>query len=145
MPKDTCSCLTGINEKTSIIRHKTTAVVSSHYAPFKKTMEFSVMNKITGNLPTQIVDIKKLALPAGKILSDPKFYEPSKIDMLLNAEVFYDCLLGEKFRLPEGPMMVHTKFGWILGGEIRDCQTSQSFLSCFSRSHSSFSTSEDIN
>jgi hypothetical protein len=67
--------------------------------------------------------------------------------MLLNAEVFYDCLLEEKIRLAEGPMMIHTKFGWILGGDIENPrETSQSsLLSSFARTSSSFFSSAAIN
>jgi hypothetical protein len=142
--EETCIALTGINEKASIVRHKTKATISSHYGPFEKELEFSVISKITGNLPTQAVNVRSLTLPFGKTLADPKFHRPSQVDMLLNAEVFYNCLLEEKLRLPEGPMLIHTKFGWIIGGEVRSIGSSSSLLSCFSRSNSSFFSSKDI-
>lgn len=127
--------LQGISEKTTIIQHKTEAEVSSHYGPHRLNLAFSVMPTITGQLPSQTIDIRRLKIPQEIELADPHFHLSTKVDMLLNAEVFYESLLGEKFRLPEGPMMIHTKFGWIIGGEIKDLVacTASSMLSCFSR------------
>lgn len=47
--EDTCMSLTGISEKTTIIRQKTKTTIKSHYASFKMQLEFSVMQQITGN------------------------------------------------------------------------------------------------
>ena len=143
--EDTCMSLTGINDKTSIIRFQTSTVISSHYGPFETSIKLSVMAKITGDLPTQPVDINLFKIPNGYVLADPKFHKAAPIDLLLNAEVFFESLLGEKFRLPEGPMLIHTKFGWIIGGEIKSSTEiqsvqSSSLLSCFS-----YSNSDDIN
>ena len=133
--QETCVSLSGINEKTSIIRHKTNAMIESHHGPFKMNLNFSVMSQISGNLPIQDLSSKKFHIPSQCRLADPKFKESTSIDMLLNAEVFYESLLGDKFRLPEGPMLIHTKFGWTLGGEMKDvnAQKSTTLLSCFSR------------
>ena len=145
--KSACMSLQGISEKTTIVKYQTEATISSHYGPHDMKLSFSVMPTITGQLPSTAIDVQRLTIPKGHVLADPQFYQPSKVDMLLNAEIFYDSLLGEKFRLPEGPMFIHTKFGWILGGEIKDiiaCSAS-SMLSCFSHSALGSMSSEEIN
>lgn len=134
--KEACVMLTGINEKTTIIRHSAEATISSHYGPYERNLKFSVLPNITGELPGQTIDVRRFNIPNGHLLADPQFHQSSKVEILLNADVFYDVLLGEKFRLTEGPMLIHSKFGWIVGGSIKNVHKNpaSTFLSCFSRS-----------
>lgn len=126
--------LTGVNEKTSVIRHKTETTVVSRYGPYEKKLEFSVLANITGNIPSQYIDVKELNIPNKYFIADPLFNQPAKVDMLLSADVFYDALLSDKIQLVNGPMLIHTKFGWIIGGSTtsqrpRNC----ALLSCFNQ------------
>lgn len=130
---NTCFSVTGINEKTTIIRHKVETSISSRYGPFEKHLEFSIMSNITGMLPSLDVDISQINIPKECFIADPNFHRSSDVDMLLSAEVFYDALLSEKIYLSNGPMLIHTKFGWILGGSMKHHYTSSSFLSCFTK------------
>lgn len=97
--------LTGINERTTIVRHSTVATIISRYGNFEQEIKFSVMSKLTGNLPSRQIDMGQFMIPVGHTLADPDFNKPSKVDMLLGADVFYEALLQEKFRLVDGPMM----------------------------------------
>ena len=130
---DACIMMTGIGEQTSVVRYTTKALVSSRYGPFKQHLEFSVMSSITGKLPMQSVKLSEFQVPEDIFLADPQFHQSKQIDMLLNSEVFYEALLGEKITLRAGPKLVHTKFGWIVGGTMNS-QTvapARSLLSCF--------------
>ena len=136
---DACITMTGLGEQTSLVRHTTQAVISSKYGPFEHLLDFSVMSSITGKLPSQTVKVNELEIPNDIFLADPNFHRPKEIDILLNSEVFYESLLGDKLTLPSGPKLIHTKFGWIIGGTIRDQKSSShhSLLSCFTHSERS--------
>lgn len=91
------------------------------------------MSSITGQLPSYNINIAQLSIPKECFIADPEFHRSSDVDMLLRAEVFYDALLSEKMYLTNGPMLIHTKFGWIVGGSMQHKTKSSSFLSCFTR------------
>ena len=131
--ENVCVPLTGIGERTSIVHHQTSAKISSRYGVFVKTLQFSVMSSITGNIPGQSVNVSKWSLPKSHFLADPKFNISAKIDMLLNIDVFYDALLPEQIDLVDGPKMQHTKLGWIIGGAVDSLvhQSPQALLSCY--------------
>jgi hypothetical protein len=81
----------GINEKcTVIIKHKINATVRSRVTDFTVNLDFLVLSRITGNIPTTAVDTTTWKIPANIQLTDPDFGTPQTIDMLLGAEVFFD-------------------------------------------------------
>jgi hypothetical protein len=130
---DVCVPLKGIGEKTSIVNHQTSATISSLYGPYKKELDFSVMPSITGNLPNQSLNVSNWNIPPTMFLADPNFNIAGPIDMLLSIDVFYDILLGDQVELNDGPKMIHTKLGWLVGGSVnlRSTSSPQSLLSCF--------------
>lgn len=134
---DTFFPITGINEKTTIIRHKVITSIRSRYGEFEKVLELSLMENITGQLPSLTVNMTHLNIPKECFIADPDFHLSKDVDMLLSADVFYDSLLGEKIYLPNGPMLIHTKFGWIIGGSMKHQFTASSFLSCFTQGRNS--------
>lgn len=114
--KNVCIPLTGICERTSFVHHQTTSTIRSRYGNFQKTLEFSVMPSITSNVPSQSINISQFNIPDDLFLADSKFNLSSKVDMLLNIDIFYQSLLEGKVELNHGPKMLHTTFGWIVGG-----------------------------
>lgn len=128
-----CIPLTGIGEKTSIVHHQTSALISSRYGPFQRTLEFSVLSSITSNVPSQSIDTSKFTIPDECFLADPKYNVSAKVDMLLNIDIFYEALLEGKISLKDGPKMLHTTFGWIIGGSTATFSrtTPKTLLSCF--------------
>lgn len=68
-------------------------------------------------------------------MADPTFGEPNENDMLLDTTVFHECLLTDKpaIKLPSGPSLMHSKFGWLLGGPLK---TSIRDPNCFLSAHS---------
>ncbi|XP_050547126.1 uncharacterized protein LOC126908854 [Daktulosphaira vitifoliae] len=58
-------------------------------------------------------------VPEGIDLADPSFNVPSKIDILLGAEVFFEALkTGQIKPLENGPLIKETVFGWIVAGSV---------------------------
>lgn len=130
--RDACFPITGIDDKTTIVKHKVKVDITSRYGPFDCTMDCSVLANITGILPNQSISKERLEIPEGYFLADPKFNDPADIDMLISSDIFYESLLTEKLKLPNGLMMLETKFGWIMGGTMKTniCHR-PSMLSCF--------------
>jgi hypothetical protein len=78
----------------------------------------SVLPLITGSLPPSRISCEKWELPADIPLADPHFYQPSAIDLLLGATVFFEVLRPEQ-RFRQGyPTLQNTQFGWVLSGCI---------------------------
>jgi hypothetical protein len=115
---DTNIQIIGINEKVTTVKHTTTVDISSHYGPYEKSIQCFVMPTVTGNLPHHVISMDELNIPSNRTLADPEFRFPAKVDLLLSVSIFYDVLLSDKIELDEGPMLIHTKFGWIVGGKL---------------------------
>ena len=131
---DACITITGIDEKTSVVKHKTTTLIKSRYGPFECDVDCSVLSSITGMIPSNTLNKTSFKIPDGYFLADPQFQEPSNVDMLLSADVFYESLLTEKLKLPNGLMMLETRFGWIIGGTVTaNVYHHTSLLSCFNQ------------
>ncbi|XP_050305074.1 uncharacterized protein LOC126742475 [Anthonomus grandis grandis] len=78
-----------------------------------------VLDKITNALPTLSVDKEKLKIPSNIVLADSFFNIPSKIDILIGAEVFYELLSYGQIKIEENlPILQKTCFGWIVSGRL---------------------------
>lgn len=133
--EDHITSLTGISGTTSTVKFRTKSTIRSNYEEYVKQLMFTVLEDITGNLPGHTIETNNFDIPHRYQLADPRFNESGPIDILLNSEVFYDCLLSQKIRLNNGPMLIHTKFGWIVGGNVNETLTNSlhaSLLSTFS-------------
>jgi hypothetical protein len=95
----------------------------------------SVTPVITGNIPSRFVNRQQLTIPVKHQLADPDFHRPRPVDLLIGNSITLAAELPEKIQLPEGPYLKHTKFGWIIGGDIVGYAISEapqpSLLTCF--------------
>lgn len=73
---------------------------------------------ITNYLPTQRVQIDMLNIPntIHSRLADPNFDQPGVVDMLIDAEVFFNILKQDKYTVSDHAFFQNTVFGWILTG-----------------------------
>ncbi|CRL07722.1 CLUMA_CG020676, isoform A [Clunio marinus] len=115
---DVTYSVSGIEDQTVSIKHKVETVIKSNDLKFLKPVDCYILSKITDVLPSSRVAVDKQTIPNDKVLADPNFDLPLPIDMLVGADVFYEALLNETIRLPQGLIMTSTAFGWILGGLI---------------------------
>ncbi|KAJ8966512.1 hypothetical protein NQ317_010498 [Molorchus minor] len=84
---------------------------------FKINAHCAVLSKITWPLPHSVVDRQKLEIPADLNLADPLFHQPSKIDMLIGADILFDIIAPGIIRLGKDlPTMQNTQLGWIIAG-----------------------------
>lgn len=113
---DACFQVTGIAEKTSLVRYSVNAMIKSRYGPFDRRLNFAILDSITGNIPDRDISPGQCHVPTDHFLADPNFDKAANVDMLISADLFYESLIGNKLELSNGLIMIETKFGWIMGG-----------------------------
>ncbi|KAF2890970.1 hypothetical protein ILUMI_15203 [Ignelater luminosus] len=70
-------------------------------------------------MPNLKANTNNLEIPKGLKLADPYFYNPTTIDILLGAEIFWELLSVGQVRLgSDKPILQKTKLGWVIGGPI---------------------------
>lgn len=106
--------------------------------PYEKHIECSVLPRITGNLPHREANIMKLNISEHCFLADPMFHIPADVDMLLGMDMHNEIAFSDKIKIPEGPTLQHTRFGWILGGTLNSPSAATS-----TTSYAHFCSTED--
>lgn len=111
------SSIIGLNKQVlSHITKKCNATIESRTSQFKANMTFYVVPEIV----TLNSNVPKLNIPKHVILADPEYYNPSSIDILLGAEIFWELLEQDQISLGTGyPILQNTKLGYIVGGPTR--------------------------
>jgi hypothetical protein len=66
-------------------------------------------------------------------LADPQFHKPQQIDMLLEAEIFFDIWTARHLKLQQNEQTLQeTLFGWVLAGKLTSTSNkSTSLVSTF--------------
>lgn len=109
----------GLNGSDTRIRSKIEVRIKSRVNEFSLALETLIAPKITGELPSYSIDVRKWPLPPGTELADPAFFKRNKIDMLIGADVFWDLIKSEQIEMgPNLPTLRDTKLGWIVGGSV---------------------------
>nr|CAI5845597.1 unnamed protein product [Callosobruchus analis] len=109
----------GINNTVSQIKYKCSVEIQSVSNDYKKVIECFVVPEITGVVPNVPIDMTKLNMPRNVALADPNFTVPSRISMLIGADLFYDLLcIGQTKLGPGMPILQRTRLGWIVSGCI---------------------------
>ncbi|XP_048483606.1 uncharacterized protein LOC125489951 [Plutella xylostella] len=92
--------------------------LQSNDSSYDVKMTCLIMPKISDNLPKVAFDIRHLNL-SDFSLADPSFNEPSPIEMLIGADLFWDIIGSQQHSLGEkNPILRSSKFGWLIAGPI---------------------------
>jgi len=127
----------GIGETLSHVRYSTKATIKSRTSAFTLQLDCLVIAKVTGVLPSRVIDRKALDIPNNLKLADLQFDQPAQIDMLIGAEHFYHLLCVGQIKLNSGSIILQkTKLGWVVSGKtefmgqslIRSCHFSRGTL-----------------
>lgn len=95
-------------------------IKSLYEPPFTVKVTAHVLSSLTSILPSE--EIIKVDWPQLKsiCLADPQFNSPSKVDMLLGAEIYAQIIKNGLIKGPPGdPIAQETTLGWILSGSVR--------------------------
>lgn len=72
-------------------------------------------------MPHQLIDVSHLHIPSHIKLADDSFHAPAPIHILLAADIFFQVLLRERIPLAlDGPYLISTKFGYVVGGAVTE-------------------------
>ncbi|XP_011163687.1 uncharacterized protein LOC105198615 [Solenopsis invicta] len=89
----------GVDDTQTAAFTDTRATIQSKFNGFKVKLKFSVLPKITTNLPLSEIDKRHLQIPDSITLADPLFYKPGSIDVLLGSSIFWDLLCVGQIKL----------------------------------------------
>ncbi|RVE43851.1 hypothetical protein evm_011519 [Chilo suppressalis] len=85
---------------------------------YQTNIKCFVLPVLTNMIPTFKIDSNLLNIPKEISFADPTYYAPSRIDLILGVDVFWDLILEGRIRLSNGPYLQNTKLGWIVAGPI---------------------------
>lgn len=109
----------GFKETLTNIKQSLKANFCSSDGRFTSTLTFLIVSKITGNIPLRTIECSKLNIPSNIRLADPRFNEPSEVDALLGAEIFFHLLCIGQIKLKEHELILQkTRLGWVLAGKL---------------------------
>ncbi|XP_076549204.1 uncharacterized protein LOC143306713 [Osmia lignaria lignaria] len=129
--------VSGVEDISTEIKHSVSAILKSRFSKYSKTLEFLVLNRITKPMPSIAVNQTNLDIPNNVVLADPKFYDPSQIEVLIGVKLFYKLLCVGQISLKNHPEAVlqKTQLGWIVAGEING-SSSRNAVQCHFTTHS---------
>ncbi|XP_075162921.1 uncharacterized protein LOC142235555 [Haematobia irritans] len=91
--------------------------IESHFDSSTAYISAAVISTIIDKQPPASIDISSWNIPPNLKLADPKFNESGRIDLLIGSEIFFESLCDGKISMAPGlPVLVKSKFGWIVGG-----------------------------
>ena len=94
------------------------ADICSNYSDFQTSAAFLVIEKILDKLPTKAFPFQ-MDLLQGIELADPYFNQPGRVDVLINASVYYKIIKSRKINLGQNmPTLQETEFGFIVSGDM---------------------------
>ncbi|XP_059045010.1 uncharacterized protein LOC131840832 [Achroia grisella] len=99
------------------IKHMVIFKIQSIYTSFSYEIQAYVLNALSSSLPAQKLNIQDWPELSGLTLADPGYGTPSKIDLLLGADVYGMILTNNIIR--KGSVTAQdTQLGWILSGRV---------------------------
>lgn len=133
------------DSKSSPVKHLVNATLKSRHNGYQVNLNFLVLSKITGELPSLTVDTTSWEIPNNITLADNSFNVRGKIDLLVGAEVFHQILcIGRIVLSDDLPTLQKTVFGWVVSGKQKETTSSDAnsfFSSCQdSSSQSNYTT-----
>jgi len=123
--------ISGIAQESVEARASVDVMVQSRFNAYRRQLRCIVLPKITQKLPQKFIRTSHFRFPSNIQLADPNFNNPSDIDILVGAEVFWQLIcIGQIKGCKDHPTLQKTKFGWILSGRIADSQKENKNASC---------------
>ncbi|XP_065079455.1 uncharacterized protein LOC135702362 [Ochlerotatus camptorhynchus] len=115
--------IAGMGGSTVNSTYCTVADFSSVNSTYSNTLTFSILSKITNDLPSRAIDISQWNLPPDLILADPDFASPQRIDMVIGAQLFFSLLQEGQIPVKAGPyehqpVFQRTVLGWVVSGPV---------------------------
>ncbi|GFX08332.1 uncharacterized protein TNCV_3268211 [Trichonephila clavipes] len=109
------SCL---NDASMVVNGCVKVAISNQNKSFEKELDMLVVKKITGFIPQKALEINSNFSNFVE-LADSNFNVPGKIDLLLDANIFYELLKPERIKIKDSQLLlVNSVFGYIVTGNL---------------------------
>jgi hypothetical protein len=109
----------GIIKNVTTIKHKVVATIKSRITTYSAELKLLVIPKLTGNLLITPFTISNWNIPITIQLADPHFSLLQPIDILLEAEIFFEIWTKKQLRLNDAlPPLKESLFGWVVAGKV---------------------------
>ena len=105
--------ITGIASSGSTLSNHSVDVTNGRNS--KVQFSASVLSKLTKVLPNGLIDTTRTR---NLRMADPESYKPSKIDILLGADISEQLMLSGKLEETDKLFLRETLFGWVLIGGV---------------------------
>ncbi|XP_047994669.1 uncharacterized protein LOC125232886 [Leguminivora glycinivorella] len=93
--------------------------MESRDGTFKTDIDCYILSKVTRPIPDQFLNVQEVPIPSGLCLADPSYYEPSSINLLVGAPVFWAVIGSGRIDLgKQNPLLAETKLGWLVVGSL---------------------------
>ncbi|XP_013175644.1 PREDICTED: uncharacterized protein LOC106123780 [Papilio xuthus] len=123
--------INGINNQSLTSTQVCNLTIQSQCCRYRTNIDCYILPEITKILPSTLIDVSQLSMPADLHLADPTFNIPSVVDILVGAEVFWDVIYNKSINLGKHkPKLVKSKLGWIVTGQLPIQSTSNFTHSC---------------
>ncbi|XP_055621994.1 uncharacterized protein LOC129765607 [Toxorhynchites rutilus septentrionalis] len=112
--------IVGIGGVATSVKHKVHATIRSRTSPYAQKMSFLVLPRVTVNLSSATVQMKRWNMPDGIELADPAFYQSGSVDLVLGIQSFFSFFqTGNEISLGDSlPRLTESVFGWVVSGEM---------------------------
>ena len=129
--------IAGLNQTNSTCNKTCNLELYSNREKFRGKLSCFVIDTITDELPNKELNKASLKIPNNIELADPDFNKPSKIDILIGADLFWSLIGKGRILLGQnGPTLQETTLGWIVTGPIDNFQRG--------KTHCNFNKNSDI-
>ncbi|XP_055633970.1 uncharacterized protein LOC129774278 [Toxorhynchites rutilus septentrionalis] len=112
--------VSGVGQVNTRVTHSVKAEVRSRVGGYSCNLEFLILPKVTGNLPSTCIDTTNWKIPHGITLADPAFAISKSVDLILGIQQFFTFFKpGKEIHLGDGlPKLSETVFGWVVAGTV---------------------------
>lgn len=114
--------VSGIGNTKLLVADSCKFVIKSIKGRFCVNVNSMIVPQITKTmLPNMEVDKGNLNIPKRILvnLADPQFFQPSEVDMLIGADLYWEIISGSQVKLGSGkPVLQQSKLGWLISGPI---------------------------
>lgn len=113
--------VSGINPNPIHIKNSVVANVFSRFTSYNKSIDCLVTPKISDVIPSKPIPLNPdIQFPKDCELADPFFNVPSKVDMIIGAEHFFEIFQIPQTQIPNSQLFLkQSKFGWIVCGAVK--------------------------
>ena len=113
----TYASIQGISYVNIATHHSVSIHLGSRHTDWHTTLDCAIFSHITGTTPSTKLDTSSWKISKDIKLADEPFDEPGNIDLLIEADLFYEMLRsGGRKRHGNYPVLQETVLGWTLSG-----------------------------